>query len=78
LTSGRACVTPLRWPKGRSSNPNPSRRRHDRIASLAAALAAAALLAACGPTLGWSKKGLHPSAWSIDEDNCTWEATHEL
>jgi len=49
-----------------------------RIAPLAAALAAAALLAACGPSVGWSKKGLHPSAWSIDENNCAWEATHEL
>lgn len=41
-------------------------------------LLAACLLAACGPSQGWSKKGTHPSAWAVDEENCAWEARHEL
>ncbi len=42
-----------------------------------ALLAAALLLTACGPDIGWSKKGVHPSTWGMDEENCVWEATHE-
>lgn len=38
----------------------------------------ALLLTACGPDMGWSKKGVSPSSWTIDEENCVWEQTHEL
>lgn len=47
-----------------------------RAITAAALLTAVCLLAACGPDMGWKKKGVHSSTPQIDQENCIWEVTH--